>query len=215
MHRRRFVKALAAAPAVPALLAQQPNPAATPTGPANPAPGIPQNSALGVQPPPSANRELPKLDASLPDDVAETMPRYFTATQFAALKKLSDLLMPSEAGKPGALATGAPEFLDFLVSESPADRKDLYRGGLDGLNNQAKKRFSKPFAELELPQSSELLSSLRDPWTYETPTDPVTRFLRQAKADVRTATTSSREYSKGATAGDRRQGGGLYWYPLD
>jgi hypothetical protein len=213
MHRRRFVKALAAVPAIPALLAQQPiSPAQT--GPANPAPGIPQNPTVGVPPPPSANRELPKLEASLPDDAAEGMPRYFTPPQFATLKKLSDLLMPSESGRPGALSAGAPEFLDFLVSESPAERKDLYRAGLEGLNMQAKKRFSRSFAELEPLQSTELLSSLRDPWTYDTPADPVARFLRQAKADVRTATISSREYSKGGTA-DRRPGGGLYWYSLD
>jgi hypothetical protein len=119
-------------------------------------------------------------------------------------------------GTPGALEAKAPEFLDFLLSQSAADRQQLYRNGLDGLNTQAKKRFNKLFADVDPGQADTLLAPLRDPWTYDTPPDPVAAMLRAAKDDVRRATANSREWSLAAVAGRTRGGGGgLYWLPID
>ena len=188
-------------------------------GPAQPAPGIPLNPTQPIQPPGrTAALELPKLDPSTPDAAAEMLPQFFTPAQFGALRKVSELLMPAANGRPGAAEAQAAEFLDFLIGHSPADRKELYRAGLDSMNAQAKRRFSKPFSELETAEADEILAPLRQPWTYDTPSDPAARFLRSAKQDVRTATVNSREYitASAAGAGARRGGGGgLYWYPLD
>jgi hypothetical protein len=171
MKRRNFVRALVAAPVAPALLAQQPT--------AAPAP---------------AAAEIPKLETAVADEAAEPMPHFFTASQFAALKKLCDLLTP------GSLDARVPEFLDFYIGASGADRQHVYRTGLDALN-------ARGFAEAD--------SLLRAPWTYEEPSDPLARFLRVAKVDVRTATMNSKEFSAMASTGRRGGGNGLYWYPLD
>ena len=222
MNRRKFVQAITGAPAVTALAAQQQasqqQQVTQQPGPAQPAPGIPLNPTTPIQPPGrTAAMELPKLDPSVPDVAAEMIPRFFTPAQFATLRKVSEALMPSVNGRPGALDAKAAEFLDFLIGESAADRKEVYRTGLDALSAQAKKRYGKEFAELDLQQTGTLLEPLRQPWSYDTPSDPATRFLRTAKQDVRTATTNSREYAtaSGAGTGGRRGGGGLYWYPLD
>lgn len=193
MKRRSFVQALAAAPVTAVLLAQ-------PAPPARP-----------------AAVELPKLEASVPDFVAQSTPRFFTPLQFATLSKVSGTLMPPMGGRPGALEVQAPEFLDFLIGESLPDRKDLYRAGLDGLNAQAKKSYNKPCADLDAGQMDALFSPLREPWTLQPPADPVARFLRAAKQDVRTATVNSRAYATAAAATQIRRfgGGGQYWYPLD
>ena len=147
------------------------------------------------------------------------MLHFFNPQQFEALRRLSDLLMPSSStpnGAPGALEAEAPEFLDFLLSQSAADRQQLYRNGLDGLNSQAKKRFSKLFADVDAGQAEILLAPLRDPWTYDAPSDPVAAMLRAAKDDVRRATLNSREWNLAAAAGRARGGGGgLYWLPID
>jgi hypothetical protein len=198
MKRRRFIQALAATPAAPALLAQQ--------------------AQQGVQP--IAQQVPPPAEASLrytvPDAAAEPVLHFFTAQQFAALRKLSDLLNPPMNGAPGALDAEAPEFLDFLLSQSTADRQQLYRIGLDGLNAQAKKRFTKPFADVDAGQAETLLAPLRDPWTNDAPSDPVAAMLRAAKDDVRRATTNSREWNLASVAGRTRGGGGgLYWLPID
>ena len=84
MKRRRFFQTLAAAPAVPALLGQR------------------------------APDETPKLETSVPDIAADSIPRFFNPSQFAALQKLGDIVMPPINGAPGARDAGAPEFLDFI-----------------------------------------------------------------------------------------------------
>lgn len=143
-------------------------------------------------------------------------PRFFTPLQFATLQKLSDILMPRNGETPGALEAHAAEFLDFLISRSPRERQEIYRAGLDGLAAQAKKRFNKEFASLDDEGLSTLLAPLKQPWTYDAPTEPVARFLRVAKQDVATATVNSREYAAAASGGGGRRGAGLglYWYPL-
>ncbi|MBA2353052.1 MAG: gluconate 2-dehydrogenase subunit 3 family protein [Luteitalea sp.] len=187
MKRRDFLHSLAAAPAVtlPAL-AQQPAPSA----PQAPAP-TPSNPATPIPPP--QNTEPPKFDPAVADDVAAMVPRFFTAEQFAALAAVSALLMPAGAATPGAREAHVPEFLDFLVGRSPADRQDTYRSGLDALNAQATARFKAPFGKLDTAQQESLLAPLREPWTFDAPADPLARFLRAAKLDVRTATLNSRD----------------------
>jgi hypothetical protein len=173
---------------------------------------VPLNPTQGVQPPSrTASEELPKLEVTVPDAAADGMPRFFSPAQMSALRRVSEILMPATPSSPGALAAGAPEFLDFLIGDSPHERQAVYRNGLDALNAQAKKQFGKTFAEVEIAQAATLLTPLQKPWTFEEPADPAARFLRAAKADVRTATTNSRA----AAAGRRFAGSGLYWYPLD
>ena len=192
MKRRRFVQALIAAPAVPAALAQQPAPPA-------PAPSL---------------EGIPKIGIAVPDAGAETVAKFFSKEQFAALRRVSEILMPpgaGGAGSPGALDAGAPEFLDFLIGASDAARQRVYRSGLDALNAQARKNFNKSFSDLDASQAESLMSALHQPWGYQPPADPAAEFLQSAKQDVRTATLNSREYS----VGRRFAGSGLYWYPLD
>jgi hypothetical protein len=193
MKRRRFIQTVAAAPAIAI-------PATAPA--AQPAAQRPQ-------------AEAPKFELSPLDAVGDTTPRFFSAVQLATLRKLSDILMPALNGMPGALEAGAPEFLDFLLGASAADRKQLYKNGLDTLQTQAQKKFGKGFADLNESQAGELLAPLRKAWTYEPPADPFARFLREVKADVRTATINSREYSTAGAAGRRGGGMGQYWYPID
>ena len=194
MKRRRFVQALSVLPAAPALVAQQ------------------AGSGQGGTVP----DELPRLDQfSVPDAAAEPVPHFFSPSQIAALRRLSDLILPKIGDTPGALEARAPEFLDFLISDSPDDRKQLYRGGLDALNAQSAARFSKPFADLSATQADEILSPLHDRWTYAEPPTALAAFLRAAKADILMATSNSREWI--AVVSKRNRGGSgtaLYWHPI-
>jgi len=201
MKRRRFIKALAAAPAVPKLVAQQPAPPQSGRGAARP--------AMEIAP-------LPLTEAG---EIADPVARFFTPTQFAALRKLSGILVPPVAGNIGALDCDAPEFIDFLVSASPTDRQQLYRNGLDALNLQARSKFAEPFADLDAQQADTILQHLMATvaWAYDPPKDPVKHFIFQAHQDIRTATRNSIEASTaGANSGRRGlAGAGLYWNPVD
>lgn len=196
MRRRKFFASAAAVPAAGTLLAQQ-------------APAPPRGFGQTM--------EVPKLDVGVADDVSSPKPKYFSAAQFAALSRLAEILMPTPEGGLGAKEAQAAEFLDFLISQSLPERQQVYLKGLDALNAAAKQKHQKAFDGVSEEQANGLLAPLRQPWTYEPSSDPLTRFLHTAKADVRTATQNSKEFNQSANAGGaRRVGGvGLYWYPLD
>lgn len=200
MKRRRFIQALAAAPAAPALLAQQPV--------ATPAPAAPEGA--------SAVPESAPLDFSIPEEGADPISKFFSARQFATLKRMCDLLMPAAPGSPGALEARVPEFMDFLIGDAPVQRQQLWLSGLDALEYQSQTRFRKAFADTDTAQADTLFAPLRQPWAYELPDDPVARLLAAAKQDVRTATFNSFERNLAASGGVRRRGGGgLYWLAVE
>jgi hypothetical protein len=197
VKRRRFIQTLAAAPAISAIAQQR-----------------------GAAPPNTS--PAPKLATTDPDAEAETTPRFFNAAQFAALRRLGSLFMPPRKGRPGALDAGAPEFVDFLVGVSPAERKLLYRNGLDALNARAHTKFAKSFAELDDAQADAILRPLvvTIAWVLDRPTDPLEHFVAQAHDDLRTATVNSLEWANAAAAQDagrRGRGSGvdLYIRPID
>lgn len=161
-------------------------------------------------------QEVPKIDFSVPDTGAEPLPHFFTPPQLAALRRLSDLILPAINGTPGALEARAPEFLDFLLGQSPADRKALYRNGLDALNATARRKYAKAFADLDATQADAVLAPLHQNWTYDAPADPLAAFLREAKADVLTATVNSREWISVVSQRSRGASGtSIYWHPIE
>ena len=128
-------------------------------------------------------------------------------------------------GKPGRLThvTQANEYnAEQWVDEkevpytSPADRQQLYRGGLDALNAKAKAKFSKSFAELDARQVDAVIRPLlaATPWAWDLRKDPVMRFIASVRTDVATATRNSPVWAE--KAGTRGGGAGqLKWLPID
>ncbi len=207
MKRRQALRSLLSLPAITALpaLAQQ-----APTDKTKPQAG----EKLPPELKPAPVEENPKLAMTAADAVAPGTVRFFTPPQFATLHRLADLLVPPLNGKPGASDAAVPEFLDFLIGQSPHDRQTLYRAGLDRLETEAQRRHSKPFAGITPEQADDLLAPVRQNWSFGGPADPLARFLHDAKDDVLRATVSSREWS--ASGSQRRGAGGIgsYWYSL-
>jgi len=150
--------------------------------------------------------------------------RFFTPPQFAALRRLAVLIEPpvkprnGAAATPGPLDCGVPEFLDFLIGVSPADRQLLYRNGLDSLNARAKAKYNKPFADLDDTQAHAIVQPLvvAVPWATDPPKDPLEHFIFAARQDIPMATRNSPEFAAaGAASGRRGGGGGLVWNPID
>jgi hypothetical protein len=205
MKRRSFLQTVATVSAASAAQAQQSPPAA------------------GRGAAPGAAEQAVRIDLTAAEAAAETVPRFFNNEQFTALRRLSDLLMPAMDDTPGARDAEAPEFLDFLIGESPPERQRVYTAGLDALNLQAAMHFGKAFAAVDDSQAHQLLAPLREPWKPEPPGDILARFLRSANEDVRTATVNSQQWALAAeSSGGRRRGrrarsggAGLYWYTIE
>ncbi|MCC6393630.1 MAG: gluconate 2-dehydrogenase subunit 3 family protein [Bryobacterales bacterium] len=193
MKRRRLLQSMAALPALPV---------------------IPASAQYSASQP--ASSEIPKLQETAPDAVANGVPRCFSAAQLAALRKLSDIVAPKMGERPGALDAGVPEFLDFLIGASESERQTLYRNGLERLNSEAHTRSGRNFAALTAEEAKPLLAPLTQPRTYAGPPDPYARFLFDARDDIIQATVSSREYGRAMSRRVRSAGGmNLYWLPLD
>ena len=175
--------------------------------------------AAAAQTPPASNAPVAddvfKIDLSSADAVADARTRHFTPQQYATLVRLCDLLGPAYNGKPSARQAEVPQFLDFLLSQSPVERKVLYAQGLDQLDIDARQRRAKAFAELSDGEAAELLAPLRAAWTWKAPADVLGRFLREAKLDVLRATINSKPYADAAAGSRRATGVNTYWDVID
>ena len=216
MKRRDFVKALVASSlGAKAMLGQQQPPAP----PVSPAVQPPTPTAPGPVPWMRGLHDAKQLDiaALTPDAVAQTAPHFFTSQQMATLRRLSHVLLPPLNEYPGALDAQTPEFLDFLISVSPDDRKTSYRQGLDRLDREAKAKFGKTFAMVDDEQADQILKPWLRTWMNDhPPTEPFEQFINVAHSDIRSATINSEAWNKAAgPAGENTPDQGLYWYPID
>jgi hypothetical protein len=155
--------------------------------------------------------DSPKLATQTADAASDPEHRFFSPTQYAALEKLADLIVPAGPNRPSARDAKAVEFLDFLIAQSPHSRQTLYSNGLDTLQMESGRRYNHRFEDLTPEQAAVFLTPLRD-------TRPAAnaQFLRAVKEDLVAATFSSREYAEEQTAAGRRAGGmGTYWFPIE
>ncbi|HMF61036.1 MAG TPA: gluconate 2-dehydrogenase subunit 3 family protein [Vicinamibacterales bacterium] len=87
-------------------------------------------------------------------------PAFFTPAEYAALSRLTDVIIPP-TGTPGAAAAGVPEYIDRVVSLN-AEHQPLVRAGLAWLQQQAKTRFSREFLSLDDADHVAILQPLSD-----------------------------------------------------
>jgi hypothetical protein len=152
-----------------------------------------------------------------PDAVAGTYARFFTDTQYATLRRLSEVLVPAMKGYPSAVDAGAPEFLDFLIGASPQDQQQMYQSGLDRLEAEARHRFNKPFASVNATEADQLVRPWLRTWmTDHPPKEPYERFINVVHSDLRTATVNSQAWGEAAKKqGQQPPDEGIFWYPVD
>ncbi|MGA7524191.1 MAG: gluconate 2-dehydrogenase subunit 3 family protein [Acidobacteriaceae bacterium] len=220
MQRRDFVKAALAASVSSRTLLGQNSPAQV--APSAPPPTPPAAAAAPAPGPVPWMRGLMEakplhLTPPVPDGVAGTTTRFFSDRQMATLRQLCELLMPPLKGYPGAIDAGTPEFLDFLISISPADRRHMYASGLDWLDAEARNKFQVPFDAVTAAQADALIRPWLRAWMSDhPPTEPHAHFINVAQSDIRTATINSEKWNQTeVTLGSQPSGFGLYWYPVD
>ncbi len=71
-------------------------------------------------------------------------PKALSDHGYRTLERLTDLIVPVENGKPGAVAARAAAWIDMLASENP-QLKDLYTGGISWIDGAMKKRGATDF----------------------------------------------------------------------
>ena len=86
-------------------------------------------------------------------------PKTFTPAQYRLLERLTDLIIPVEDGKPGAVAAGCAAWIDMISSEN--DRlKSIYTNGFAWLDRTMKERGAADFVSATAAQQTALLDEI-------------------------------------------------------
>jgi len=89
--------------------------------------------------------------------------RVLTAAEKRTVTVLADLIIPADEHGPAASALGVPDFIDEWVSapyEQQQHDLQVIRAGLAWLDDEARKRFSKGFADATAEQQTPILDDI-------------------------------------------------------
>src|SRR5258708_26977637 len=83
-------------------------------------------------------------------------PKGLNAHEYATLRKLADFIIPADERSAGAVAAGAPEFIDLLASQNP-QLLAIYTGGIAWLDYSMQRRYASDFVSAKPEQQTAVL----------------------------------------------------------
>ena len=107
-------------------------------------------------------------------------PKRLTATEYATVTRLAELILPADDRSPSAVEAGAPEYIDLLCSQND-ELTYLYTGGLSWLDDIMRDRHGKAFldcieadqvalleelAAVDLPPAQEEIEATLGPYSH-------------------------------------------------
>jgi hypothetical protein len=105
--------------------------------------------------------------------------RFLTAAQYATVDAVTETIIPADDHSPGARAARVADYIDLLLFESDDDTKRLWTTGLVALDEESRRRFAKPYAQLVGRQAVDLLTDVGR--NESTPQTPLERFFTTTK----------------------------------
>jgi len=102
----------------------------------------------------------------------QTHGAWFTAEEKSTVAALAAVIVPANGEDPGAIEAGVPAALDRLVASSRA-RQGLYARGLLAVDEVARRRYGRGFAELSLDLQTDLLRHIERAYRRRRPRGPV------------------------------------------
>jgi gluconate 2-dehydrogenase gamma chain len=115
----------------------------------------------------AAHQHVVKQKAAAPEKPAA--PRFFDLREWAAVRALSDLVIPADERSGSASDALVPEFVDYLLSDplsEAAEREKLQtqlRGGLAWLDRECAARFGRGFVDCADGERKAVLDSIAWP----------------------------------------------------
>ncbi|HYZ84206.1 MAG TPA: gluconate 2-dehydrogenase subunit 3 family protein, partial [Bryobacteraceae bacterium] len=86
-------------------------------------------------------------------------PKAFNEHEYATLRQLAALILPSDDSGKGALDGGAPEFIDLLSSQS-SEMLDIYTGGIAWIDREMEDRYGASFVQAKPEQQTAFLDKI-------------------------------------------------------
>jgi hypothetical protein len=107
---------------------------------------------------------------------APYQPRLFNEHEYRTLAKLTDLVIPPDDRSQGAVAAGAPEFIDLMASRNP-EIAEIFTGGLGWLDAEMRRRNGTAFLDARPEQQIAMLDLIADPESKNAETAPGVYFF--------------------------------------
>ena len=83
-------------------------------------------------------------------------PKVFNEHEYRTLQKLAELIIPADDVSPGALDSGACEFIDLLASNN-SELAAKYTGGIAWLDREMRRRYDAKFVDAKPEQQTVML----------------------------------------------------------
>lgn len=104
---------------------------------------------------------------------------FLTAPQYATVDAVAEAIIPSDDHSPGARAARVADYVDLLLAESDRETQQTWTASLVALDDESRRRFQVPFAQLGPAQSTALLTDIsRNEFA---PRTPLEQFFKTAK----------------------------------
>ena len=107
-------------------------------------------------------------------------PKALSEAAYRTLERLTDLIIPVENGRPGAVAAGAAAWIDMLASEN-AQLKEIYTTGLAWLDETMKARGAVDFLSAATAEQTALLDLIAYRRNGSPGLDPGIQFFTWAR----------------------------------
>jgi gluconate 2-dehydrogenase gamma chain len=89
-------------------------------------------------------------------------PKFFTPHEYSTVRVLVDLIIPKDERSGSATDAGVPEFMDFIMTDSPG-RQTAMRGGLAWLDRECVTRHDKNFLACAAAERTAVLDDIAWP----------------------------------------------------
>jgi len=110
-------------------------------------------------------------------------PKGLNAHEYRTLETLADYIIPADERSPGAVAAGAPEFIDLLASQNP-QLLAIYTGGIAWLDYAMERHHSADFLSAKPEQQTAMLDMIAYRKNESPELGPGIRFFEWARRMV-------------------------------
>ena len=90
------------------------------------------------------------------------VPKFFTASEYALVRTLVDIIIPKDERSGSATDVGVPEFMDFMMIDQPT-RQVAMRGGLAWIDVACQQRYDKIFVNCSDAERASVLDDIAFP----------------------------------------------------
>jgi gluconate 2-dehydrogenase subunit 3-like protein len=105
--------------------------------------------------------------------------KFFNADQLALVATISELIIPTDDHSKGAIDAEVPEFIDLMISESPAEAKKAWTDGLAAMDKLSQDKNGAPFNKATKEQQIAILTEISK--NEAKPQTQEERFFRMIK----------------------------------